>query len=89
MAQVLTMLPGAMEERGSLFGRLKCGVWQSEHFADGANPSAVAWPWKLSRYVGASLAWQFEQPYVAVVLARWVAVHRHVCREVLPALRHE
>jgi len=42
LPQVLTRFFGLTEERGSLFGRLRCGVWQSEHFAAALLPRAVA-----------------------------------------------
>ena len=47
-----------MVERGSLAGRLWCGVWQSEHIAEPARPMSVALPWKLWWKVAFSFSWQ-------------------------------
>jgi len=46
--QVAARLAGLTDERGSLAGRLWCGVWQSEHIAADWWPTPVALPWKLS-----------------------------------------
>ena len=46
--QVAARMSGCVLERGSLAGRLWCGVWQSEHMAAEPWPTDEALPWKLS-----------------------------------------
>src|SRR5512139_2198174 len=56
--QVAARLSGWIDERGSLAGRLWCGVWQSEHIAAWRRPTAVDLPWKLSWKLLTSSLWQ-------------------------------
>ena len=54
-----------MAEAGLLSGRMSWWPWQSLQVATRVNPSAVTWPWNVSRYVEILSTWQVPHSSMA------------------------